>query len=150
MFAMPIAPTSSATAPSPSSSVVNWPLAAARASRMSEGRLTSTPEAFCGSAVGASRFETSTDVVDVRPDVDLRRVRLQLEQSLGDGQADERGRIERRVEDRGFHDPDDVEPGIAEVHHHMAADVVDLEDARRLVAEHHLREARTDGIEELP
>jgi hypothetical protein len=30
MFAIPIAPTSSATAPSPSSSVVNWPCAAAR------------------------------------------------------------------------------------------------------------------------
>ena len=58
MLAIPIAPTSSATAPSPSSSVVNWPFAAARASSTSDGRLTSTPDAFCGSAVGASRFAT--------------------------------------------------------------------------------------------
>ena len=43
MLAIPIAPTSSATAPRPSSSVVNWPLAAARASSASDGRLTLTP-----------------------------------------------------------------------------------------------------------
>ena len=58
MFAIPIAPTSSATPPSPSSSVVNWPFAAARASSASDGRLTCTPSGFWGSAVGASRFET--------------------------------------------------------------------------------------------
>ena len=50
MFAIPIAPTSSATAPSPSSRVVNWPLAAALASSTSDGRLTWTPSGFCGSA----------------------------------------------------------------------------------------------------
>ena len=58
MFAIPIAPTSSATAPRPSSSVVNWPLAAARASSTSDGRSTPTPLASCGSAVGASRLAT--------------------------------------------------------------------------------------------
>jgi len=58
MFAIPIAPTSSATAPSPTSRVVNWPLASARASSASEGRLTSTPEGSWGSAVAASRLET--------------------------------------------------------------------------------------------
>ena len=60
MLAIPIAPTSSATAPSPASSVVNWPLAAARASSASDGRVTSTPLASWGSAVAASRFETPT------------------------------------------------------------------------------------------
>ena len=59
MFAIPIAPTSRATAPRPSSSVVNCPLAAARAFSTSDGRLTSTALAFCGSAVAASRFEAA-------------------------------------------------------------------------------------------
>jgi hypothetical protein len=37
MFAIPIAPTNKATAPSPSSSAVNWPFAAARASSAADG-----------------------------------------------------------------------------------------------------------------
>ena len=48
MLAMPIAPTSSATAPRPSSSVVNWPLAAARASSASDGAGDLTPLGSCG------------------------------------------------------------------------------------------------------
>ena len=58
MFAIPIIPTSSATAPRPSSSVVNWPLAAARASSASDGRETWTPSGCWGSAVAASNPET--------------------------------------------------------------------------------------------
>ncbi len=46
MLAIPIARTSSATPPSPNSSVVNWPLAPARAWSEFEGRLTCAPSGF--------------------------------------------------------------------------------------------------------
>ena len=149
MLAIPMAPTSSATAPSPSSSVVNCPLAAARASSASDGRDTSTPLAFCGSAVGASRSATCVDVVDVGPHVDLRRIGLGLEQALGDRQRDEHGGVERRVQQGRLHDPDHVEPGVAQVHQDVAADRVDLQDAGRLGPEHDLGIAAGHGVEEV-
>ena len=141
MFAIPIAPTSSATAPRPSSSVVNWPLAAARASSASDGRLTWTPSGFCGSTVGASRFETCVDLVDVGAHVDLRGVGLRLEQPLGHRKPDERGAVEAGVEDHRLHHADHVEPGVAEEHLDVAGDVADLQRGGRLGSEHDRRVA---------
>ena len=126
MLAMPIAPTSSATAPRPSSRVVNWPLAAARASSASAGRLTWTPSALWGAAVGASRPRDPVDVVDVRAHVDLRGVRPDAEEALGDGQRDEHGGVERGVEEHGLEDADDREPGAVDEDEDVAADAGDL------------------------
>ena len=141
MFAIPIAPTSSATAPRPSSSVVNWPFAAARASSTSDGRLTLTPLGSCGLAVAAQQVRDRGHVVLAAANVDLGRLRQLPEQPLGDRQRDEHDRVQRRVEHDGVEDPDDDEPGVAEVDHHVAADVVDLQRRRGLGAEHDLREA---------
>ena len=149
MFAIPIAPTSSATAPRPSSSVVNWPLAAARASSASDGRLTWTPSGVWGSAVGASRFRDLLDVVDVGAHVDLRRVRLGLEQPLRDRQRDERVGVERGVEQRRLEDPDHGEPRVAEVHLTWPPTGLICEDAGGLGAEHDLRVAIADHVEEV-
>ena len=58
-LAMPTPPTSSATAPRPSSSEVNAPFAAAFASSASEGRETATCSGFSGSAEAGSSERTS-------------------------------------------------------------------------------------------
>ena len=99
MFAIPIAPTSNATAPSPSSSVVNCPFAAARASSASDGRLTCTPSGFWGSAVAREQVRDLGHLVDVGAHVDLGRVRLRPEQLLCDRQPDECGAVETGIED---------------------------------------------------
>ena len=58
-FAIPTPPTSSATAPRPSSSDVNAPFAAARASSASDGRLTYTSSGCSGLAAPATMSRTA-------------------------------------------------------------------------------------------
>src|SRR5437588_4414311 len=112
MLAIPIAPTINATAPSPSSSVVKCPLAAARASSTFDGRLTWTPSGFWGPVVG-EQVRHLRHVVDVGADVDLRGIRRQPEQPLGHRQPDEDIGVQRRIQHNRLEDPHDGEPGAA-------------------------------------
>ena len=54
-FAIPMPPTSSATAPRPRNSVVDDAATASRAVSAADGWLTATPPGFSGFAVGPSR-----------------------------------------------------------------------------------------------
>ena len=112
--------------------------------------MTLTPLGSCGLAVGGQQVRDRGHVVLGAADVDLAGLGQHLEQPLGDRQRDEHDRVQRGVELDRVEDPDDDEPGVADVDHHVAADLGDLQRRGGLEPEHDLRVAAADGGQEVP
>ena len=113
-FAIPMPPTSSATAPRPANSAVDAVATASRAVSAAEGWLTAAPPGTCGSGRRAEERGDLGGRVDVGADVDPARVAVVAEQRGGDGEADERGPVDLRRERQRVQDAGDGEQAAAD------------------------------------
>jgi len=115
-LAMPIPPTSSATAPSPRNRVVVEPAMANRAASASDGRLTDTSSGSRGLVGAGQHTGHAGGPVGLGPHVDAARVAVEAEVPGGDGHPDQRGVVQLGRQFERLQDADDGVPPLAQVH----------------------------------